>query len=222
MAVSNFLLGHWQKGLVIVGVGLVSTLGIGLYQGHLEEQQQELSALMARVDRKVPEVSQEALYGLAPVDDPKDASRMAALEEAARGYEAVATGAVGSGAAQAWIKAAETWTRAGNKEAARAAWEKAHAVKVPGVLEWAATSGYAAALADAGDVDGAAALYRAYANKGEGFLAERALYELGALYEAAGRGTDSASVYDEFTTKHPDSSLTPRVADAIRRVRGAG
>lgn len=219
MGVVDFVLGNWRRGVALVGVILVIALVYGLYTGHVRETQQGWQAELGAVDRKLPEPDPLSRYGLAPADDPKDAARMKSLEDAAREYEAIGAQANGAAAAMAWLRAAETWNRAHKADEAALAYEKANAVGASGMLGYAALTGLANSKASKGDVDGAAALYKAASAKGTDFAVQRALLDLGLLYESAGRKEDAARVFEEFNTRFADSTLAEDVAAASGRLR---
>ena len=70
-------------------------------------------------------------------------------------------------------------------------------------------------------MDGAAALYREAAN-GKDFYAERAIFDLGALYAAAGRKEDAGKAYEEFNGRFAESTLADEVAAARGQLIGGG
>lgn len=221
MSVWHVILGYWRHAAAVVGAGLVGVLIYGLYQDWRTGRQEEWQADIAAVDVKVPPPDPLAQYGLGPLDDPNDAEKMGKLAESAKAYEAVAAEASGAASVMAWMRAADLWTRAGKKDEATGALQKAHAAGAPGALGWAARSSLAALLAEKGDIDGAAALYREAAN-GKDFYAERALFELGGLYAGASRREDAGKAWEEFTGRFPDSTLADEVAAARGQLVGGG
>lgn len=224
MGITNFLLGYWKHLLGVLGLILAGVYAYSAWLEHTRDSQREIQAQMARIALEVPQPSEMALMGLAPLDDPSDSERLGAVRSAAEKYEALAKDGGGTGAVMAWFEAAELWERLGEAARARDAWKAAHELGPEGVMGWTAAANLASSLADEGDVDGAAAIYRAYADDPEvqGYLAERALFDLGQLYEGAGRASESQVIYGEFTERFPNSDLGPRVAEASRRVRDAG
>lgn len=219
MGAAQVVLGYWRHALAVIGVVLVVVFFYGLYQDYTTGQQEEWQAAIASAEVKLPEPDPLSRYGLAPMDDPNNAERMGKLQEGARAFEAIGADATGPAAALAWLRAAETWERAGKPDEAMAAYEKAHALGAKGALGWAARSGLAASRAARGDVDGAAALYREAAN-GKDFYAERALYELGMLYASADRDTDAGRAFEEFRSRFADSTLADEVASAMGGLGG--
>ena len=119
------------------------------------------------------------------------------------------------------MRAASVWSEAGNTESEAAAYAAAHAVGAPGVVGWSASSAHAAGLAEAGDVDGAAAIYRSLVDAQPGLLGEQALLALAEMYEDAGRTDESRTAYTEFTTKFPKSALLDRAAGGVARLGNA-
>jgi predicted negative regulator of RcsB-dependent stress response len=216
MRVQNAVLGHWKSILVLVGIGLLGVLGFGLWEAHVLEAQQAVQAQLAKLDRKMPKEDPLVRAGFKPAGG--DPAVVAKITSTAEGYEAVAQGADGAGAVTAWIRAAAAWQRAGDSARENAAYAAAHAVGASGVVGWSAASAHATVLSGAGDVDGAAAIYRSLADTAAGLLGEQALLNLAELYEESGRTTESLAIYTEFNTKHPESVLKDRVASGLSRV----
>lgn len=220
MALAHYFFGYYRHALVVIAVALVIIGGVGLYRDNMREKQEGWQARLAEVEAKVPPVDPMAMYGLAPADDRSDATRMAALESSAQGFEKVGAEATGTASAMAWLRAAEMWKRAGKADNVLSAAEKAHAVGAPGAVGWAARDSLAAAKATKGDVDGAAALLREAAN-GKDFYAERALYELGQLYAQGKRPDEARKAFEEFSSRFADSTLADDVAVAVGRLGSA-
>lgn len=221
MGVAHIVLGYWRHALAVVGVVLLVALIYGLVGDYRKGKQEEWQASIASVDVDLPPPDPLAQYGLGPMDDPNDAEKMGKLAESAKAYEAVAEGANGAAAILALLRAAETWERAGKLDESEAALRKADGMHGEGALGWAARASLANRLATRGDVDGAAALFRETAN-GQGFYAERALYELGNLYASAGRREDAGKAFEEFTGRFADSTLADEVAAARGQLVGGG
>lgn len=220
MALANFFLGYWKHGLGLAAVVLVISLFYGLYSNRSRDAQRELQAGIARIERALPTDERAIPFG--PLDDPADTERTDKLVKGAQAFEKVAEGGQGVGSTMAWIRAAEVWKRAGRPEDAARAWQKANESEAPGMVGWAAASGLAGALADAGKVDEAAALYRTFADTGVGAIGEHALFQLGSLYLDAGRKDESIAAFTEFTQKYPESMLASLVAEALSVARDAG
>lgn len=220
MALAHYFFGYYKHALVVIGIGLAVIGAVGMYHDHVKEQQEGWQARLSEVEAKVPAVDPMAMYGLAPADDRSNPERMAALETAAKGFEAIGAEANGTAAAMAWLRAAEMWKRAGKTDEVGAAFEKAHAAAAPGAVGWAARAGLASSRAEKGDIDGAATLLREAAN-GKDFYAERGLYELGQLYARSERPDDARKAFEEFGGRFADSTLADDVAAAMGRL-GSG
>lgn len=222
MAIANFVLGHWRTALGLVAIGLIALLGYSSWKNWVMEQQREQQASIARIDRKMPEPDQLARMGMGPLDDPNDTARTAKLVEAAQGYEEIGRTGSGTAGAMAWVRAALVWERAGRTEDATRAWQAAYDMGGPGPIGLAATTGLASKKAEAGDIDGAAAMLRAAASAGDGFESQWALYQLALLYEGHDRKDDAGKALEEFSTRFPTSTIADQAAAAAARVRGAG
>jgi tetratricopeptide (TPR) repeat protein len=204
MTVANTLLGYWKHGVTALFVLLLLTFAVGQWLTHQTQTQREAQAAIARVDQKMPELDPLARMGLTPMDDPNDPARMSLLAGLAAEYEAVAADSDGTARAMAWMRAAESWRRAGQLDKAKAAYQQ---IEGDGVLGYTGATGVAALAADAGDVDGAVAALRPYADAREGFLAQQALLEIASIYEGAQRPDDARKALEELKTRFPDSSL---------------
>ena len=221
MVLANTVLGYWRHALAITAVVLVAGGIYGALDNHHRDSQRETQAAVARIEAGLPEIDQMARYGLAPMDDPEDAERMAQLAKAAGELEAVAADGTGTAEAMAWLSAARVWERAGRPDDAARAYEAASKLKVDDLLRWSATAGLANVRVGQGDIDGAVALYRALVT-GEGPLAERALLEIGRALEAGGRPAEAREAYQDLTTRSPQSSFASEATAGLQRLPEAG
>ena len=220
MKVLNLLLGHWKKGLAVISAVLLVVLVVGEFSAYKTDEQRDIQAEIADIDRRMPKESPAVAFGIeAPDTSPE---MKANLEEGARRYEKVASGAVGTGSVMAWLKAGEAWKRAGDTEKAQAAYGKAHGVGATGTVGWSAASQYANTQAVAGDVDGAVATLGSLENKVFGLAAEQAKLTAAFLLEDAGRTAESQAALQSFVTKYPNSQLLEQAQDALARLGNAG
>jgi len=211
MHVRNFVLGYWKHALSALGVFLLGALVLGLYRSYIEGAVRESSAAISDIDQGLPQPDQAALYGLAPVDDISDPEIAQALTDAAGGYEEIANGAIKAASAEAWLKAADTWRRAGDDARARAAYEVLLERGAGGLFTAAARNGLAALDLEAGDAAAAAAHLRALADDDQGILAERALLDMARSEIAQGNRDKARELIAELRLRFPKS---PRAADA--------
>ena len=216
MKVLNLLLGHWKKGLAIVGAGLLVVLVVGEYGAMQTDEQRDIQAQIADIDRRMPKESAAVSFGIQPADDSPEV--MANLEEGARRYATVAEEAVGTGAVMAWLKSGAAWERVGNIENAKAAYASAHAQGVTGTVGWSAASQYASLQANAGDVDGAIATLKSLEVKVQGLELEQSKLAVAYILEDAGRISESQSALNSFVTAHPKSALIEQAQDALLRL----
>jgi tetratricopeptide (TPR) repeat protein len=220
MKVLNLLLGHWKKGLAIVGAVLFVVLVVGEFAAYQTEEQRGIQAEIADIDRRMPQESPAVAFGIQPPDDSPETK--ANLEEGARRYEKVAQAGVGSGSVMAWLKAGDAWERAGDAEKAKAAFGQAHAVGATGTLGWSAASQYASLQAESGDIDGAVATLGALDNKVQGLAAEQAKLTVAMLLEDAGRTSESQAALQAFIAQYPGSQLLEQAKDGLTRLGNAG
>ncbi|MDP2306713.1 MAG: hypothetical protein Q8P18_11880 [Pseudomonadota bacterium] len=222
MAASDFLLGNAKYFGYLVGLVLLGTLVYGVTTSWLAAREAEEFAAIARIDFKMPKVEQLAQFGLAPMDDKADTTRMANVEEGARRYTAAGDEAHGAAAVYAYLKAADTWERVDKPDQALLALQKASEIGAKDLPGYTAGAAYAAALIDAGKTDEALTLYRDMAGRLDGFYAERSLILLANAQIAAGRQADAKLVIAEFKQRFPQSPRIAEVAALEARAGSAG
>ena len=216
MKVLNLLLGHWKKGLAVVGAALLVVLVVGEYGAMQVDKQRDIQAQIADIDRRMPKESAAVSFGIQPADDSPET--MANLEEGARRYAAVAEGAVGPGAVMAWLKSGSAWERVGDLDQAKSAYSNAHAQGAAGTVGWSAASQYASLQANAGDVDGAVATLNALDTKVSGLELEQSKLAVAYILEDAGRISESQAALNSFVTAYPKSALIEQAQDALLRL----
>ena len=219
MKVLNLLLGHWKKGLAVVGAALLVVLVVGKYGEMQTDEQRDIQAKIADIDRRMPKESAAVSFGIQPADD--SAEMKANLTEGARRYEAVAQESVGPGAVMAWLKAGAAWERAGDLDKAKSAYGSAHAQGISGTLGWSAASQYASLQANAGDIEGAVATLNGLDTKVQGLELQQAKLTVAFILEDAGRSTESKAALESFVTAYPKSALIGQAQDAISRLGNA-
>ena len=90
MKLAHWLYGYWKQGLVGIGIFLFFAFVVGQTSTCIRDRAREGSAALARSQALLPEPSQMAQYGLAPLDDLTDPEHVAQLEAAAKSFEDVA------------------------------------------------------------------------------------------------------------------------------------
>lgn len=195
MGAINFALGYWKMGVGALGGVLLVSLVYGLWTSHIQSTQRGYQAAVAAAFEPVQEAFQE----------PDEAARTASLTAIAKDVEAAAAAAEGPGAAYGWIRAAQMWEELDDDAAALAAWKAGHAVKAPGIVGWTCGIGYATALAESGDLAGAAPVLRQLAATHPGSEGAEAMAQLASLYIDAKQDAEARSVLQEIQTKWPDN-----------------
>ncbi len=159
----------------------------------------------------MPEPSQAALMGLAPIDDLDDSQHVANLSEGASRYEAAAEVGISGIGASGWVKAGDTWTRLGETEKAAAAYE--NAADTTGIVGFAARNSLAKQAEAAGDIEGAAAQWAAVAKTDQGYLAQVALVSTTKAWERAGETDKATAAAQEFLVRFPNSQMAGELSD---------
>jgi tetratricopeptide (TPR) repeat protein len=221
MRVADAFFEHWKRGLLLLLSSLLLVLTVATWKNRLRDAQRDTTASIAAIDRKMPEVDQLAAMGLAPLDDLNDPARVQLLEAIARKYEEVAGAGSKASAAEAWLKAGDTWDRLGRPEDAARAYQGALGAFTMGPFGHTATNALAAARVAQGDTEGAAELYRSMATNSDGYSAERAQYDLASALGAGGDAAGAISAYKQFQTRYPDSDLVFTVGEDLRALSNA-
>lgn len=202
----------WKLVAVAAGLVLLGSLFYGMYDSWQTSRARDGAALIAAIDRTLPEIDQMAMMGLVPLDNLSDPKRVDTLTKAANAYEEAADKSSGAAAAHGWLKAAETWQRLGNTEKAKAAFTEALSVRKDDIFGYSAHMGLAAIAMSEGKADEAEAHITAAA-KDKGFLGESALLALVDMKVQAGDSAGAQKALDEARTRYPTS---PRVEEAAQ------
>lgn len=222
MAVSDFVLGYWKYGAYAILAVLLAAAAYGGYTSWKESSLRSDYAAIARVDHRMPKVDEMARYGLAPMDDPADTQRAKDLVEGGKRFLAVGDEARGTPAVYAYLKAADAFRRANAKDERLAALEKAWAVDAEDLPTWAAGSGLAAALIDAGQTDRALGIYRELVGRLDGYLAEQALLALAGAQADAKKPAEAKATLEEFRGRFPESTRMAEAAAIDARLGSGG
>jgi len=213
-----------SNNIVYVGYALLLTvLGGAVYGGYESyvnwRLNSEFSALSA-IDFKMPTADPLARAGFAPMDDPSDVGRMKDLETGAGLYEKAAQGSHGAAAVTGWLKAAESWHRAGKEDARIAAMEQA--ITAGGGSELGATAQLqlAAILLDKGDTDKALGLMKAVADGRSDYLGQEGWSSLIRAQMVLGKVDEAKATLAGFHTKFP-SANRPELAELGLEVAAA-
>jgi len=212
MKVADLVLGYWKQGLLVLAALLTTSLVVGLVSNHVRDARRATSAAVARVDAELPPIDPLSLYGLAKTDDLSDTARVAALEKAARDYEAAARDGSGPAVVEAWVRAGETWQRLGRTDEAVAAFQAGFDEGKKGIYRYTPGNRLAVLLADAGRREEAEAVYRRMATGLQGYLAEQALIDLMTLQASSGQGDAVRKSAAEFRARFSKSPRLDEVA----------
>ncbi len=218
MQARNLLLGYWKHGVA----GILSVLGVILIFGVIDHVitsgLQETSYQVAMIDKKLAEDDP----GFVDLSAPTTPTQTAILNKAAEFYAQAGAEGKGAAGADAWIKAATTQLRLGDLAAAQSAYQAALDTKDEGVIGYAARNGLASIHMAEGRTDQAIALYREIADSQRDYLAERALMDLAAAYDATGDTAQLGAIITEFDERFPGSARRARMPVASETTAANG
>ena len=221
MGVVNLALGYWKHALGAAGLVLLAAFVFGTMENARTDAQKEIHAQIAGIERKVQKIA-SADGATDPLGGFTDAAGAAIAEQAAA-MEAVASGAVGTGAGYAWVTAADLYGAIDDDDAAARCWAGAHALALPGSIGWAAANGHASALAKSDDLEGAIEAVQPYADaESGGIIAEEAQLAIARIYMDAGRTEDGIKAMEAFLVRFPGSAMGTQVSAEIESARASG
>lgn len=222
MGVVNLFLGYWKHALGVAGVVLLGAFVYGTWENHVTDQQREIHAQVAKIERKVQKIA-SADGATDPLTGGFSPAAKTAIAEQAAAMEAVAGASIGAGAGYAWVTAADLYDAVDDDDSAARCWAGAHAMALPGGIGWAAANGHATAIAQGGDVDGAVLAVQPFADvETGGIIAEEAQLAVARLYMDAGRTSEGIQAMEAFLTRFPESSMITQVNAELESARAAG
>ena len=186
MWIYNLVVGQWKKLLIGFGGVLLVVLVHGLYTDSVVQSQRTVHAELAMVKYELPEPNPMAQYGLAPMDNPNDAKRMASLAASAKELERIASEASGTAAWFAWMDAAVVWSRANQPDAQVVALTKATEVAADKTLLAVATMQLANVYQETNKSQEAIATLEKVINVASAEMKAQACLNLSRMYMDAG------------------------------------
>jgi tetratricopeptide (TPR) repeat protein len=212
---------HWKKGLTVLVSFLLIVLIYGLWQTKVENAQKATSETLAKIDRKMPEVSILQLQGQWALDDPTDTKRIKTLEAIAKKFEEVAGDSTGTASTEAWLKAGDTWMRVANVDSAKGAYTQVLENQSSGLFAIGAHNGMAALLIGGNDSAAALTHYRSIADQEDNAFGEAALLSIARVARGMGDAAVATAALDELAKRFPDSLRGAEIEWERQRI-GAG
>ena len=211
MRIADAFYAHWKKGLAGLVAFLAVVLVYGIWTGKKEAAQQDASQKLAALDRKLPAVNLMQLQGDWGLDDPSDETRIKTLTAIAGKLEEFAADFTGPTAAEAWLRAGDTWKRTGDLSAAKEAYEKVLEVSSGELFTVGARNGLASLALTAGNGPVAIEHYQAIAADSTNAFGEAALIDLARAARFSGNMTQAGTALDELESRYPDHMRGPEV-----------
>ena len=211
MRIADAFYAHWKKGLAGLVAFLAIVLIYGIWSGKKEAAQHDASQKLAALDRKLPAVNLLQLQGDWGLDDPNDQTRMKTLTAIAGKLEEFAGEFTGPTAAEAWLRAGDTWKRTGDLSAAKGAYEKVLEVSNEALFTVGARNGLASLALTAGNGPVAIEHYQAIAADNTGAFGEAALINLARAARFSGNSAQASQALDELEGRYPDHMRGPEV-----------
>ena len=218
MKVYDVFMSYWKHLLAVFVVILLGVLVYGLYTDAGINSQRDIHSRIAMVQVDVPEPNPMAMYGMAPMDNPKDTTRMEELRSLATQMEAIAGDSTGAGQWFAWIEAANLWKRANQPDAQIVALQKATELPVADDLVASAYVQLAKAYLSADKKDQAVSTLEKYIAMNKGFAQNQAKLNLVYAYEEMGNMEKAKSSVSSIKLEGLEPSLQMQVMEVKNRL----
>lgn len=218
MKVYDVFMSYWKHMLAGFVVILLGVLVYGLYTDAGVNSQRDIHSRIAMVQVDVPEPNPMAMYGMAPMDNPKDTDRMEELRSLATQMEAIAGDSTGAGQWFAWIEAANLWKRANQPDAQIVALQKATELPVAKDLVASAYMQLAKAYVAMDKKDQAVSTLETYIALNSGFAQNQAKLNLVYVYEEMGNVEKAKSSLSSITLEGLEPSLQMQVMEVSNRL----
>ncbi len=218
VALTEFGLRYWRYAGYLVGGVLAGALAWGAWGSYRQGKAEDDFAKIAAIDFRMPKLLLRPTDGMPLKDDPTDAARMSDLEEGARRYEAIAKDVSGTASTLAWLKAGETWVRAGKLDAAQGAHVAAAAAGGSDLSAFVADSVRVGDLIDGSKGPEAEGVLREMSARYSGFFAEETLIRLANLQVDQDKLADAKLTLGEIGTRFPVSADPAAVAALAGRL----
>ena len=218
MKVYDVFMSYWKHMLAGFVVILLGVLVYGLYTDAGVNSQRDIHSRIAMVQVDVPEPNPMAMYGMAPMDNPKDTARMEELRSLATQMEAIAGDSTGAGQWFAWIEAANLWKRANQPDAQIVALQKATELPVAKDLVASAYMQLAKAYVAMDKKEQAVSTLETYIALNTGFAQNQAKLNLVYVYEEIGNVEKAKSSLSSITLEGLEPSLQMQVMEVSNRL----
>ncbi len=207
MAVVNVFLGYWKHGLGVIALGLVGVFIYGTWTEQQRDAQREhqaaVSLPLARLSELAREKAEEEVF-------------KAEMGKVAEEVAGAAGGAEGSARTYGFVQAALLQDNLEQPEKAAQAWEQAAKAGGLGILGWVPAARHGQELVKKGDLDGALALWRPFAETGGAFEAQEALFLMGSSAHSAARADEAKKALDGLTTRFPNSPRKTELEELLK------
>ncbi|MGC6508272.1 MAG: hypothetical protein ACON4U_07625 [Myxococcota bacterium] len=175
MTIYDFVVRNGRRILYTIGAFLILVLIYGLFEGYLRDVQRSGHEAVFTATMNAPKISDRAMQGFAPLDNPNDLNRMQKLRAIATELEKVAQGNSGFAKSTAFLEAASYWSRSGEHSSEQAALKLALESAESELVKWAATSRLAYSYTASDQLELASKTFTDFAQNKTDFYGEAAI-----------------------------------------------
>jgi Tfp pilus assembly protein PilF len=164
----------------------------------------------------MPSVSQLALQGIFPLDDPTNEGRTERLEAIAERYELQAVETAGATGAGSWNRSGAIWLRLNSLDRAEAAFS--NALPHGGLYSITANNGLASIAVSNGNMTEAISHLSTIAEGDHGSMSETALINISRVARQSGDLQAAKTALEQLISRFPESSNLERVTWELQTV----
>ena len=213
MTIYDFVVRNGRRILYTIGAFLLVVLIYGLFEGYLRDVQRTGHEAVFTATMNAPKISDRALQGFVPMDNPNDLNRMQKLRAIAAELEKVAQGNSGFAKSTAYLEAASYWNRSGEYESEQAALKQAIESADSDIVRWAASSRLAYSYAASEQLELAAKTFSDFAQNRSDFYGEAALLSAVEIEIQQENNTAATALLEQYQSSYTAPKLATRALE---------